>query len=230
MTSLGRVESTSFSYPIMRIVLGKGKKGKVLISGGIHGDEPTGVEAICSFIEQKEYAEFMGKWEMTLIPCINPFGYDHDKRNNFDDIDLNRQFKSFVPPREVALVQSVFHSPFDLTLELHDDVDSTGYYFYHWGTSNFEPSLASKIREEVKKIMPINVHSDIDGTHANRGLIERQIDPEKRDWWPMALYARSKGTRYCLTLEAAPHFPMEICVKAHLSAIKTALKNFIPKR
>ena len=46
------------------------------------------------------------------------------------------------------------------------------------------------------------------------------------DWWPMALYGLSKGTKMCLTLETSSLFDMEIRISAHLTAIKTAFKHF----
>lgn len=224
---LGTVDTRFSSLPVEKIVLGCGNSKKVLISAGIHGDEPAGVETICSLIEGKVYLEFVQNWEITLIPCINPFGYESGMRVNHEGVDLNRQFKSPSPPREVALVQSVLHSPFDLTMELHEDEDSSGYYLYHSSGFELRTDLTLSVLREVQKIMPVNMDCEIDGTTANGGVIERVSDPEKMEWWPMALYALSKGTRTCLTLETASRFPMENRVDAHLRAIRTAL-DFLP--
>jgi len=226
LVPLGKVETHSSSHPIEKIVLGRGNSKRVLISAGIHGDEPAGVETICSWIEGREYLKFINDWEITLIPCINPFGYESGTRVNHEGVDLNRQFKSLSPPREVALVQSVFLNPFDLTMELHEDEDSSGYYLYHSGASDLNTDLPFSVLNEVQKVMPVNSDSEIDGMPARGGVIERVSNLEKMDWWPMALYALSKGSRTCLTLETAPRFSMENRVDAHLKAIKTALDFF----
>jgi protein MpaA len=223
---LGIVENNTSSYPIDKVVLGSGNPKRVLISAGIHGDEPAGVETICSFIERKEYLSFFKNWEITLVPCINPFGYERGTRNNHEDMDLNRKFKSSSPPREVSLIQSVFERPFDLTMELHEDEDSSGYYLFYSFDSGFKTELAHQILNEVQPIMPVNRDADIDGFPAQAGVIERVSEHETMDWWPMALYSLSKGTRICLTLETAPQFPMENRVNAHLQAIRTALDSF----
>ncbi|GJL78245.1 MAG: hypothetical protein NPINA01_12340 [Nitrospinaceae bacterium] len=227
---LGTIEDRSVSHPIEKIVLGHGNSKRVLISAGIHGDEPAGVETICSFIEGREFLKFVQSWEITLIPCINPFGYENGTRFNHEGVDLNRKFKCPSPPREVTLVQSVFQVPFDLTMELHEDEDSSGYYLYHSGVSELKTDLPRRILDEVQTVMPINTDSEIDGSSANQGVIDRLPDPESMEWWPMALYSWSKGTHTCMTLETAPQFAMEKRINAHLKAIRTALEAFPGRR
>ncbi|MCH7622916.1 MAG: M14 family metallocarboxypeptidase [Nitrospinae bacterium] len=224
--SLGEISDSSLSHSIERIVLGRGNGKRVLISAGIHGDEPAGVETVCSFIERKEYLRFVQEWEITLVPCINPFGYEANTRSNHEGVDLNRKFKSPSPPREVVLAQKLFDSKFDLTLELHEDVDSSGYYLFHLSADGLRPALVPGILKNVKTVMPINMDSEIDGNPANEGVIERVSIDDKMDWWPMAFYSLSKGTSTCLTLETATRFPMRTRVEAHLQAIETALEFF----
>ena len=226
LVSLGEIDHLTSSHPIQKMVLGAGNSKKVLISAGIHGDEPAGVETLRSYLERKEYSQFLQNWEITLIPCINPFGYEYGTRENHDGVDLNRQFKSLSPPKEVALVQSVFQSPYDLTLELHEDEDSSGYYTYHSGASEPRMEFVQRILKEVEKVMPLNLDAEIDGSPANGGIIDRIPDHETMDWWPMALYSLSKKTGTCLTLETALKFPMEVRTEAHLSAIRAALTFF----
>ncbi|MFQ5449902.1 MAG: M14 family metallocarboxypeptidase [Nitrospinaceae bacterium] len=226
LISLGEVSTPGRVHSLKKIVLGKGHPRKVLISAGIHGDEPAGVETLCAWIEREEYKPYLKNWEFTLIPCINPFGYEHGVRHNHENKDLNRHFKSSPPPAEVWIVQTVFQSPFDLTLELHEDVDSPGFYLYQTAQPSLNQALGIKIVEEVQKTMPVNPNSRIEGMPARKGIIDRLSDPESMPWWPMALYALSSGARYCLTLETASRFPLETRVQAHLGAIRAALDHF----
>ena len=46
-------EDSKEKYSLLKFILGEGNKRKALMSTGIHGDEPGGVEAICIFIESK---------------------------------------------------------------------------------------------------------------------------------------------------------------------------------
>lgn len=226
MTPLGEITNGADSHSIQSIVLGRGNPARTLISAGIHGDEPAGVETICALLERNILSEYLQDWEVHLIPCINPFGYENGTRENQDGEDLNRHFKSVNPPKEVTLVKSLLDSRFDLTLELHEDIDSSGYYFYQTGEAEIVKKLPPSILQAVQKAMPINMDSEIDESPASGGVITRISDLDAMGWWPMALYARFQGTRHCMTLESATAFPMEHRVDAHINAIQAALTHF----
>ncbi len=218
------LKTSKKTYSLIKIVLGQGNRFKALISAGIHGDEPSGVETIYSLLENKY--DFFDNWELTLLPCLNPYGYEHEKRENHDGKDLNRLFKHVSPPFEVEFAQSVFEKNYDLSIELHEDNMSSGYYLYQQGINPEDDQLGRKVLNAVKCYMPINTEEEIDGCSARRGIIVQNSDLNSMDWWPMALYSISKGTRICLTLETASRFPMKTRVKAHSVAINTALDYF----
>ena len=215
-------------HSLVKFVLGKGNRLKAMISAGIHGDEPSGVEAICSFLENNRFDNFSDEWELTFLPCLNPYGYEHGLRENHEGKDLNRLFKHESPPTEVRFAKSIFESSYDLTIELHEDFMTPGYYLYQKGTHAEDDLLGKKILQAVKNIMPINLNGEIDGCSAQGGIIVQGNEP--MDWWPMALYSLSKGTRRCLTLETATKLSMDARIEAHLVAIDTALNYFSRKK
>jgi hypothetical protein len=59
-------------YSLVNFVLKEGNQHKALISAGIHGDEPSGVETICTLLENNRFEIFLEEWELTFLPCINP--------------------------------------------------------------------------------------------------------------------------------------------------------------
>jgi protein MpaA len=223
---VGEISGPIFSHYIEKIILNAGNGKRVLISAGMHGDEPAGVETIYSFLHQKEYLKYSEEWEVTLVPCINPFGYEANTRTNYEGVDLNRKFNTPDPPKEVILAKKLFDTHFDLTIELHEDVDSRGYYLFHSSAVASSPLSVREILKSVQPIMPINLDSEIDGIPANGGVIERVGIDEEMDWWPMAFYSMSKGTRDCLTLETGTQYSMQTRVEAHLTAIEGALNKF----
>jgi hypothetical protein len=230
---LTEVDSVSFGnrdYPLIKVVLGKGNPRRALISGGIHGNEPAGVETICAFLENRLYANFLKDWEFTLLPCINPSGFEAGTRNNQDDIDLNRKFREDQVPREVAFVKHVLDQPYDLDLELHEDVDSLGYYLYQKDQTADLSSLGRAILDRVESIHPLNLAEEIEEVPADRGLLSRLSEPDEMEWWPMALYAYTRGCRHVFTLETSPALLMNVRIKAHLLAIQTALEQMEGKR
>jgi predicted deacylase len=95
--------------------------------------------------------------EITILPCVNPYGFENNTRENYNKKDLNRFFKEPSPPIEIQLVKSVIKpSHFDLTLELHEDIDSHGYYLFQKSNMPNGLEYGTQIINSVKKIIPIN--------------------------------------------------------------------------
>ena len=213
-------------YPLIKIVLGKGNSLRALISAGIHGDEPGGIESILNFLKNNEYLDYINEWEITLLPCINPYGYEFGTRTNHQGKDLNRLFKLKNPPEEVVFAQSILETDFKLIIDLHEDNESHGYYLYQTGLSKTYEKIGLEILNSLEGIMPINLETEIAGSQADQGIIGKALEILSMDCWQMALYGLSKGTQMCLTLETSSLFDMETRVHAHLTAIKTAFKHF----
>ena len=224
------METPEKKYSLVKFILGEGNRRKAMISAGIHGDEPSGVEVICSFLQNNRFENFADVWELTFLPCLNPYGFEIGSRENYEGKDLNRLFKHDSPPQEVKFAKSIFDSSYDLTIELHEDFMTPGYYLYQMGTHPEDDLLGKKILQTVTNIMPINLNDEIDGCSAQGGIIVQENDFKSMDWWPMAFYSLSKGTRRCLTLETATRFSMDVRVEAHLVAIDTALNYFSRKK
>ncbi len=223
----GEVKSESQTYPLVKIVMGKENRKRALISAGIHGDEPAGVETICSFLEQNIFHQFSSEWELTLLPCINPTGFELHTRENHEGKDLNRLFKIDVSCPEILFVKNTFDRPYDLDLELHEDVDTSGYYLYQKDLTPELGVLGREILDGVEEVMELNPNNEIEGIAAERGLISRLSSPGEMEWWPMAVYAHFKGCSHCFTLETSPKFSMKIRVEAHLNALQTALRKML---
>ena len=213
-------------YPLIKIVLGKENPRRALISAGIHGDEPGGVETIVRFLQESKYLDYQDEWEITLLPCINPFGYEFGIRENHKGKDLNRLFKEDLPPLEVVFAKSIINTGFEISIELHEDNESNGYYLYQKGVKNKHEGIGLKILNSLKEIIPINLDKEIDGSKADRGVIGKELDFSAMKWWPMALYSYFRGTQMCLTLEAPSSFELKARVDANLVALNTALNQF----
>ncbi len=68
------------------------QEAPLLLVGGVHGDEPEGVELATQLLLwlQKNNTEKIKSW--ILIPCLNIDGYKQKQRTNFRGVDLNRNF------------------------------------------------------------------------------------------------------------------------------------------
>ena len=60
ISTLGHIKFATNEYPFQKILLGGRNPRRVLISAGIHGDEPAGVESVCAFLESGRYKAHFG--------------------------------------------------------------------------------------------------------------------------------------------------------------------------
>ena len=122
---------TVHNYPIYQIHLASSvdTPKHVLITGGMHGDEPAGVEAVLQFLE-RDNTTLLKNFSFLVIPCINPYGYVHNTRETLDGIDINRAFETD-DVAEVAIVKKALgQTKFSLAIDFHEDYDATGFYLY----------------------------------------------------------------------------------------------------
>ena len=73
-------------------------KPSVLITGGVHGYEKSGVQGAILFLQQAA-AEYESRFNILVCPCVSPWGYEAIQRWNAQAVDPNR---SFNPEGEVV--------------------------------------------------------------------------------------------------------------------------------
>src|SRR5579871_5165234 len=99
----------------------------ILLTGGIHGEEPGGVEGALRWLEGREWAKWNVNWY--VLPCINPYGWERNQRRNRQNRDINRQFRNVRGTPEAKLITHLVKGRrFQFSFDLHEDVDSPGYY------------------------------------------------------------------------------------------------------
>lgn len=112
-----------------------------------------------------------------LIPCLNPWGYEQDVRENHDDKDLNREFKAPHQSAEIRFVHARLQQPFDLVIDLYEDRGSHGSYLYQNVDAEAE-AVGRQIMDRVGKVTSINLDSEIEGRAADHGVIEDPCNSE----------------------------------------------------
>ena len=222
-----RCVGTVWGYPwyaVERVV--SGSAPNVLVTAGIHGEEPASVEAALRWLEGREWKRWRVNW--LVLPCINPYGWERDQRHNAQRRDLNRQFRGHSDCPEVKVVKRlVTGRHFQLTVDLHEDVDASGYYLYELRRT--PPYIGERIVKAVGKVIHINGDKVIDGRRATgAGLIRRAADfnsLRRRRRWPMAYHLFFHCTDHILGSETPVHCPLERRVRAHAVALRTALQT-----
>ncbi len=63
----------------------------ILITGGVHGYETSGVQGAIRFLKTQAY-QYKGQFNFIVAPCISPWGYETINRWNPYCVDPNRSF------------------------------------------------------------------------------------------------------------------------------------------
>jgi protein MpaA len=196
-------------------------KANVYISTGIHGDEPAGPLATLELLKENTWPAEVNLW---LVPCLNPRGYELNTRENEDGVDLNRDYRTLATSTVRAHAAWLEARPkFDVTLLLHEDWESNGFYLYELNPE-LRPSLADVIVGAVKEVCPIDLSPVIEGREAKDGIICANPDLLKRKDWPEAFYLIHNKTPLSYTLEAPSDFPLITRVQALCRGVMAALR------
>lgn len=113
-------------------------KATILVTGGVHGYETSGVQGAIRFLETK--AELYGKqFNIIVAPCLSPWGYETINRWNPNAVDPNRSFYEDSPSEEAAALMR-YIAALDLKLTAHIDLHETT----DTDNSEFRPALAAR--------------------------------------------------------------------------------------
>ena len=226
---LGSFTVEGREYPMYTVRLGERTPDKlsVVLSAGIHGDEPAGVEAALRFIEsQASRPDLLHCASFLVFPCDNPYGYEHNTRENWQGVDLNRRFRSKDYSPEVELIErGMKGNCADLVFEMHEDYDSPGLYLYEF-TLDPDAYVAQYITEAVEAMgYPINRARLIEHRRAKDGLIRPSLPNYRKSNLPKAIYTYHMCGGHVITLEApSTALPLEDRVRIELTGLEIALR------
>lgn len=216
LETIGTVEG----YPVHCIRAGHPGRLRVLLTGGVHGDEPAGVEAVLRFLE-RDMDPWLGQVEFTAMPCVNPVGYVRDTRDNGGAADVNRSFESDDVP-EVRLVKQVLAGcRVDAFVDCHEDWEADGFYMYE-GPRNGQavgPAVIAAVEERAS----IDPDSGEDSEPVSRGVYEISPSWGRQGLGPYVLHGHA--ARACI-FETPTKWPLEQRAAVHRVALEAALRRW----
>ena len=246
VNSYGALSYDPERYPLFYLRTGKGKK-TILITGGVHGYETSGVQGALRFMET-EAAKYAQDFDIICFPCISPWAYESINRWNPLAIDPNRSFHENSPAEECSLFLKAFHSlnvKIHAHFDLHETTDTDNSVFriakqqrdgkieefteipdgfYTVGDAeNPCPEFQKAIIQSVKKVTHI-APPDPQGR-----LIGEPLEQEGVINYPLkklSLCASVSGAPFTTTTEVYPDSPKvtdEICNQAQVAAITGGL-------
>ncbi|AHF89017.1 peptidase M14 [Opitutaceae bacterium TAV5] len=191
------------------------------IFGGLHGDEPSSVDAILTFARQ--LVDDPGRatgYNLSLYPITNPSGLADNSRHNRAGVDLNREFwTGSVQPEVRILENELVRHHFGGLITLHADDTSEGIYGYTHGQILNDALLEPALRA-ASLVLPRDRRSMIDGFAAADGKISRcfsGILASPRDQRPRP---------FDLIFETPGLAPHDQQVEASILALETILDEY----
>lgn len=201
------------------------------LSGGMHGDEPASPLAVLKLLTEG-YLKSDFPW--LVFPLLNPIGALINSRGNSSGIDLNRQYHPDLKSREpevTAHLEFLQSCPnFLLSIMLHEDWESDGFYLYQLHKNN--PELHGRNVIDDLNLMspmpaPIDSHSEIDEREALDGVIDvNLLDYIDRDEWPEAFYLAQFLTDINYTLESPSDLDLHSRVKILTRAVHSLTHHY----
>lgn len=135
-------------------------KKTLLVTGGVHGYETSGVQGALRFLENeitkqnnkqkdeqidKQHSNYSDFFNLVVVPCVSPWGYETINRWNNKAIDPNRSFYKNSPAQEAANLMTFIKS-LETDIVAHVDLHETT------DTDNtvFRPALSARDAIEQK--------------------------------------------------------------------------------
>lgn len=140
VSEYGRLDYPSGSYPLFAIRSRdwRDELPIMLVTGGVHGYETSGVHGALQFVEQHA-AGYAGRANLIVAPCVSPWAYERIHRWNADARDPNRSFYENSPAQESAALMRLvapFRDRVLMHIDLHETTDSD--------ETEFRPALAAR--------------------------------------------------------------------------------------
>jgi Succinylglutamate desuccinylase / Aspartoacylase family len=218
----------------------------VLVTGGVHGYETSGVHGALQFLEQRAVDYPVN---LLAVPCVSPWAYERIHRWNADAVDPNRSFKEGTTVGESAALLRLIaplRGRFLLHVDLHETTDTDesefrpalaardgktsepgvipdGFYLVD-DSENPQPEFQRAIIDAVARIThiaPADVKNQIIGSPlVAPGVIQYPLRQ-------LGLCAGITGARYTTTTEVYPDSPRatpEQCNAAQVAAVCSAIE------
>lgn len=203
---------------------GPGHGEPAYLSAGIHGDEPAGPLAALELLKSGTFDD--GRAWM-LCPAVNPTGLAAGTRDNAAGFDLNRDyFRRRTPEVRAHAAWLERQSVPRRFLSLHEDWETSGFYFYEINLGSDRPDRARAILDAARPWFVPEPSARIDDHDVREaGWIYHEARPDFPDHWPEAIFLADRGCPISFTFETPSSAPLAERIQAHFAATHAALRT-----
>ncbi|MDY0308693.1 MAG: M14 family metallocarboxypeptidase [Castellaniella sp.] len=136
----GQLDYAPDIYPLFALRSRGWQDGRpvALVTGGVHGYETSGVHGALRFAD-RDAADYAGRLDLLIVPCVSPWGYERIHRWNPRALDPNRSFRPDSPAPESAALMALVAPIADrvrVHIDLHETTDTD--------ETEFRPALAAR--------------------------------------------------------------------------------------
>lgn len=219
----------------------------MLVTGGVHGYETSGVLGALRFLEEAA-AAYDGRANLLVAPCVSPWGYERIQRWNHAAVDPNRSFCDSSPSEEAAALWALVR-PLRARMVMHIDLHETT----DTDETEFRPALAARdgkpfepgeipdgfyLVDDTERPQPAFQNAVIQAVAAVTHIAEADAQGEiigspmvapsviRYPLGPLQLCAGMTDARYRTTTEVYPDSPRtdaETCIRAQVTAVTAAI-------
>lgn len=207
----------------------------VIMTAGVHGDEPAASWALLSIARDGLLDRAFG---YRIWPCTNPSGYRRGTRENADGNDVNRSFGRGGTSAEArAMIGENRGQTFALNLDLHEDFEADGFYCYEpkIGDIALGPAIVRAMDEAGFPVQELHETYDLgyspEVRHVRvveRGRVVPDVQAETDAFegrLPHSMFLLQGTARRSLTFESPRRLPWDERVAIHRIAVVTALSE-----
>ncbi len=253
VTQYGALSCDPAAYPLYLVTTRdwSADRPTVLVTGGVHGYETSGVLGALAFLET-EAARFATHFNIACAPCVSPWAWETINRWNPSAIDPNRSFHADSPAEECAALMAAvaaLDAPLLAHIDLHETTDTDnsvfrpekgardgvaqdvwdipdGFYLVgatHNPCPGFQAAIIAAVRE-VTHVAPADAEGRLIGVPIEQeGVINYDVRA-------LNLCTGLSNARWCTTTEVYPDSPRtnpDECVRAQVAAVRSGLDHII---
>ena len=252
MVQYGSLPIDEVRYPLYALQSQnwQAKNKTILVTGGVHGYETSGVQGAIRFLETSA-KDFSDDFNVIVVPCVSPWGYETINRWNPKAIDPNRSFYPDSPAQESAALMAYIQGlevEIAMHIDLHETTDTDNSEFrpalaardaehhHNWNipdgfylvgdSTKPEANFQRSINQAVAKITHI---APADANGKLIGVDIEQLGVINYAGRELGLCMGLTNAPYVTTTEVYPDSPLsddENCIQAQVAAISAAI-NFI---
>ncbi len=240
--TLATVKHGKRSYPLFLVRIPHSPSPdnpSVLISAGVHGDEPAGVFAAIDLLMQHA-ARYTADVNFFVLPCVNPSGYETATLESLSGANLNRLFGVGSTEPEIRAIEAWLHREarqFRMAIDLHEAPpyyvgegfverdNPLGCYLYET-VSDFSARIGRALIDrlpsstEVCRWPKIYLDDNSDGVVS---YPEGNHNPVYARETTFDGYLNGRYTRHSITTETPTGWPIDKRVQTHIAWIEETI-------